>query len=215
MDITAEGPNSVTEVMPTNNFDISGTMTIEETVRNISERAGYIRSTTTLLNGDATQIQRQAFGIQLETRTAQLVKQDPTILLDQLSDLGFAWRDIARMIGVSVPAQRRWRAGERPTGENRRAIARLLSFIQIIQEDHLVFEPASWMEVPIVSGVPITAINLYAAEHLELIFDLATEHMPPEVVLDIVEPNWREKYHSKWEVRIAEDGQPYIGSKQG
>lgn len=210
----AQSPTSAA-VGPATELLAQGTMTIEERAHDLAEQAGHLRNTTTVANADAAAYQHEAFRIQLDTRTSQLVKQDPAALLDQLSDLGFAWRDIARMVGVSVPALRRWRTGERPTGDNRRAIARLLAFALIIRDDHLVFEPASWMEVPIVGGAPTTPIDLYAVGHLDVVYDLAAEQCSPEAVLDTAEPGWREKYRSDWKVGTAEDGQPYIRPKTG
>lgn len=203
---TALDQSSATvEMTPAPAFSVQGTMTIEERARDLAERAGHIRNTTTIVGDDAASVHHDAFHIQLDTRTSQLVKTDPVVLLDQLSDLGFAWRDIARMVGVSVPALRHWRAGDRPTGENRRSVAQLLAFSQIIRDDHLVFEPASWMEVRISRGAPTTGIDLYAAGNLDILYDLAAEHCSPEEALDAYEPGWREKHRSDWEVAMAED----------
>jgi transcriptional regulator with XRE-family HTH domain len=194
--------------------DAQRTMTIEERARDLTESAGSLRTRAAIASEDVADIHHRTFQVQLEARTANLVKRDPAELLDELAELGFAWRDIARMVGVTVPALRRWRNGEKPSGENRRAIAELLAFTQIIAENQ-VFEPASWMEVPITRGTPTTAIDLYARKHLELVFDLATSNMQPEVALDLAEPGWRERYASNWEVGIAEDNEPYLRPKGG
>ena len=178
-------------------------------------RYAHVRNTTTVIGDDATAIQHEAFRIQLDARTSQLVKQDPAVLLDELSEMGFAWRDIARMLGVSVPALRGWRKGDRPSGENRRLIAQLLSFAQIIRDDHLVFEPASWMEVPLVRDVPVTATDLYETGDLEIIHDLAADKTSPEAALDATRPDWREQYRSDWEVATTEDGERFIRPKTG
>ena len=188
-------------------------MTIEERARDITERAGFLRNQTAVVTDDAAENHHRSFRLQLDTRTTRLVKSDPIELLDELAGHGFAWRDIARMIGVSVPALRRWRLGERPTGENRRAIAQLLAFVQVITSE--VFEPASWMEVPLSGDAPTTAIDLYAAGQLDVVFDLATRNSAPEAALDIAEPGWRDRYRSDWEVATAEDGQPFIRPKTG
>lgn len=209
-----QSPTSV-EVVPAPEFLAQGTMTIEERARDLAERAGNVRNQTSLVDRDAAELQHEAFRIQLDTRTAHLVRQDPAELLDKLSEMGFAWRDIARMVGVSIPAMRRWRSGELPNGENRRAIAQILAFAQIIQDDHLVFEPSSWMEVPVVAGAPTTPIDLYATGHLDVVFDLAAEHCSPEATLNLTDPGWRQKCLSDWEVDRAEDGQPYIRLKSG
>jgi hypothetical protein len=192
-------------------FQLSKTKTIEELARDLTERAGSLRNQTAITTDDAADAHHLAFRLQLDTRTAELVKRDPVQLLDELAGLGFAWRDIARMIGVSVPALRRWRLGEKPSGDNRRAIAELLAFAHIITDQ--VFDPASWMEVPVTGAAPTTAIDLYAAGHLNVAFDLATDNCTPEAALDIAEPGWRDQYRSDWEVATAEDGQPYIKPK--
>ena len=192
-----------------------GTMTIDERASDIAERAGHVRNQSSLVSMDAAEVQHDAFRIQLDARPARGARQDPAELLNQLSELGFAWRDIARMVGVSVPALRRWRNGELPSGENRRRIAQLLAFAEIIRDDHLVFEPASWMEVPIVGDAPTTPIELYAAGHLDVMFDLAADQCSPEAALDAAIPDWRERYRSDWEVGTAEDGQPFIRPNPG
>jgi hypothetical protein len=203
------------DIMATPEFPAQGTLTIEERAREITEQAGHVRNRTSLVGGDAAEIQHDAFRIQLDTRTAALAREDPSHLLAQLSEMGFAWRDIARMVGVSVPALRRWRGGELPNGENRRGIAQLLAFAQIARDDHLVFEPASWMEVPIVGDAPTTPADLYAAGHLDVVFDFAARQCSPEAALDAGDPVWRTKYLSDWEVGTAEDGQPYVRPKPG
>ena len=208
-DTLSQSPTSA-EAVAESEMPTSKTLTIEERIGEIAARAGQVRSVSSLVNSDAAEIKHEAVHLQLDIRTGRLTQQGPATLLEQLSDMGFAWRDIARMVGVSVPALRRWRAGELPSGEHRRGIAQLLAFAETIRDDHMIFEPASWMEVPISGDAPTTPIDLYAAGYLDTIFDLASEHCTPEEALDQAEPGWREKYRSDWEVGTAEDGEPYI-----
>ncbi len=98
-DTLSQSPTSA-DVVPVPEFPAQGTMTIDERARDLAERAGHIRNRSSLVNGDAAEIQHDAFRIQLDTLTAHLARQDPPELLDQLSGLGFAWRDIARMRSV-------------------------------------------------------------------------------------------------------------------
>ena len=187
------------------------TMTIEERAQKLTGDAGWLRNRSALLNGDVADVHQQSFKVQLDVKTASLAKQEPVQLLDQLGETGFAWRDIARMLGVTVPALRRWRAGELPTGENRRNLAQLLAFVKIISEH--VFEPASWMEVPISAGAPTTSIDLYADGQLDVLFDFATGHMSPEATLDAAQPGWRERFRSDWQGIVDGNGERYIGLK--
>lgn len=212
VDILSQSTTAVTVVESAPELQVPRTMTIEELAHDLTEQAGHLRNRTAIATDDVAEVHHRSLRLQLDTRIARLVIRDPALLLDELADLGFAWRDVAHMIGVSVPALRRWRFGEMPTGENRRAIAQLLAFVQIIADE--VFEPASWMEVPISGDAPTTSIDLYAAGQLNVVFDLATGNYSPEAALDIAEPGWRERYRSEWEVGTAEDGQPYIRPKR-
>lgn len=191
----------------------SHTPTMEEVAREYTERAGFARNLHSVLGEDLTDLHHRSLRIQLGARIEKLLRRDPTELLAELADLGFGWRDIARMVGVSVPALRKWRRGEMPTGENRRAIAQLLAFVHLLGEDHAVFGPASWMEAPIVSDAPTTRIDLYAEGQLEVVFDLAAEKCTPEAAMDAAEPDWRDRYRSDWVVADADDGQPVIRRK--
>lgn len=211
-DTLSQSPTSAEAAAPSD-VPASRTLTIEERVREIAARAGQVRSSISLVNTDAAELQHEAIHVQLDIRTAHLARQEPATLLEQLSDMGFAWRDIARMVGVSVPALRRWRAGDLPSGEHRRRIAQLLAFAETIRDEHMIFEPASWMEIPISGQAQTTPIDLYAADHLDTVFDLASEHCTPEEALDQAEPGWRDKHRSDWEVGTADDGQPYIRLK--
>ena len=71
----------------------------------------------------------------------------------------------------------------------------------------MVSEPASWFEMPLVDGAPVTPATLYAAEQVSLVFDYASEHSDPESVLNEFRPDWRDEYRSQFEVFVAGDGQ--------
>ena len=194
-------------------LQVSRTRTIEELAKEaheLTDQAGHLRNVNAVLASDLSDVHHRAFRVQLETHTAKIAKRAPTELLGEINELGFGWRDIAGMIGISVPALRRWRQGESPTGEHRRRIAELAAFVRILSEDHLVADVASWMEMPISSDAPLTCIDLYTQGQLLTIFDLASEHIAPDQALDSAEPGWRERYHSEYEVFRAGDGQPAI-----
>lgn len=182
---------------------VSRTMTIQELV----DDAGHLRNTTRVLGEDVAEIHHQAFKAQLNDRARQLAKQSPGDMLNQLADGGFAWRDIARLVGVSVPAVRRWRQGESPTGEHLLAIARIVAFEQILREDHLVSDVASWMEMPLSPEVAVTGLDLAADGLYEDLLDLVAAHATSEAVLDRWQPAWRERYMSEFEVFEAPDGE--------
>ena len=66
--------------------------------------------------------------------SSDLGKANVKSMLTELADLGFAWRDIARMVGVSVPAVQKWRKGEKASGDSRIRVASLLAAYNLITE---------------------------------------------------------------------------------
>jgi transcriptional regulator with XRE-family HTH domain len=194
-------------------LQVSKTRTIEDLAReahDVTQEAGHLRNITAAVGSSLIDVHHRGFRVQLATHTSKAVKRAMTDLLTELNQLGFGWRDIARMVGVSVPALRRWRQGESPTGDHRRRIAEVVAFVGILAEDHLVSDVASWMEVPLTNDVPVTAIDLYAQGQLATIFDLASEHVTAEQALDQADPGWRERIDTEYEVFRADDGQPAI-----
>jgi hypothetical protein len=154
-----------------------------------------------------SEIHQQAVVTQLDIKARGFAKRSASDMLDELADEGFAWRDIAALAGVSVPALRRWRQGEQPTGAHRLAIARLIAMVDIIREDHLVSDVASWMEMPLVHEAPVTAVDLAAAGRLQDVVDIAAGHSTGEDVLDRWQPGWRDRYRSEFEVFQTPDGE--------
>ncbi|WP_271403832.1 hypothetical protein [Kocuria palustris] len=134
-------------------------------------------------------------------------------MLAELADLGFAWRDIARMVGVSVPAVQKWRRGEKASGDSRSRLASLLAACDLIAGRYLIDEIASWFEVPLSSSAPVTPIVLYSANRADLVFEFASGHVDPEALLSEFDPDWRERHRSDFEVFEAGDGNRSIRMK--
>jgi transcriptional regulator with XRE-family HTH domain len=198
--------SSTTEA-PTN---VSRTRTIDELVEDV----GHLRNVTRLLGDDVeeasrrvSEVHHQAFQAQLNSKARDMAKRPATEMLDELAGRGFAWRDIARLVGVSVPAVRRWRQGESPTGPHLLAIARLFAFIEILRIDHLIYDVAAWLEMPLVPEAPMTGIDMAVDGHFVDLLDLATGHETPEAALDHWQPGWRERSFSEFEIFEAADGE--------
>ena len=178
------------------------------TIEDIVDEAGHLRRVSRLIGDDVVELHRQAFDVQLNVSANELAKRRlPKEMLEELADCGFAWRDIARMIGVSVPAVRRWRQSEAPTAAHLLAIARLVAFAELLRTDHMVIDVAAWMEMPIWHDVPISGIDLAVAGRYGDLLELAADHTTPEAVLDGLLPDWRERYRSEFEVFEAPDGE--------
>lgn len=174
-----------------------------------ADRAGHLRGVTRLLAHDVAELHGQALDIQLEARTDEAAKRSVADLLEELGSLGFAWRDIARLVGVSVPAIRKWRLGGTVTGAHRRQVARLLSFVDVLRSDHLVQEVPSWMEIPI-SASSLTGIDVYALGGAKRLLLHAAGYIGSDDLLDSVSPEWRDQKDGAFEIVEGGDGEPVI-----
>ena len=175
--------------------------------------AGAVRSMARTLQSDADDLHKRSLEKEWRTKAAERCKTSVTSMLVELADLGFAWRDIARMVGVSVPAVQKWRKGEKASGDSRMRIASLLAACDLIANHYMVEEVASWFETPLSSAAPVTPIALYADSRPDLVFELASGHVDPEALLTEFDPDWRERYQSGFEVFEAGDGNHSIRMK--
>lgn len=163
--------------------------------RKLVDEADVLYRETANLHGSVHNNRRDLLILDLEDRTSERAKDAPRAALEQLSEYGFAWRDIARILGVSVPAVNKWRKGEGITGPNRLKIARLLALLDMLR-NQFVQEPASWLEMPIRDGVALTPITLLANNRYDLVLELASADMgagTKEEILNEYAPDWRTK----------------------
>ncbi|MFF9248818.1 hypothetical protein [Streptomyces globisporus] len=179
----------------------------------IVEETGSLRSQSKFTAEDSTELHRRALFVSWQQRTNERGRLAPSALLDEIADLGFAWRDVARMIGVSVPAVQKWRRSGGVTGENRRRLASLLALCDEITARYGIQEVASWFEMPISSLAPVTPIDLYAESKSTLILDHAWGHCDPEDILTAYDPDWRERFRSDFEVYLDHDGEMSLRPK--
>ncbi len=180
--------------------------TLTATAVQLTETVGDVRNRTRVLSEDVDDIHRRALFVEWQSRTSDEARKSVATLLDELAELGFSWSDIARMVGVTVPAVRKWRAGQGASGGSRRDLAALRAATALIAEHYQVEEIASWFEVPLAAGSPITPIDLYAAGRTNLLFNYASGHVDPEQVLDELDSEWRERGRSDFEVFRSSDG---------
>lgn len=136
--------------------------------------------------------------------------KDATQLLAEIADYGMAWRDVARLVNVSVPAVQKWRRGDGMTGENRFRLAGVLALL-VCLENKMVNQPVSWLEMPVLRDVSVSAMDLIAADRYDLVLELAADVTADEgqriQALDEFDPAWRAtRVDEKFEVFEAEDG---------
>lgn len=204
---------------PTANASVGATLELGEATRTISDlvqQVGHLRNRASLLVADSQEVHDSTSELHLNTldkllrsKAAQRAKEDITTSLSYLSSLGLAWSDVARVIGVSVPALRKWRQGESATGENRLKVGNFAAFCSILEEAYLFGDLGSWLETPLDLRAPITPLDLLADGRYDLGFVLAGDgNIDPESVLDQYESDWRTRYDSAVEVFEASDGTP-------
>ncbi|WP_448941030.1 hypothetical protein [Micrococcus luteus] len=179
----------------------------------LTKDVGGSRSAVRILQEEYDDLHQQSHDVEWRANTAARAKAGVAAMLGELADLGFAWRDVARLVGVSVPAVQKWRKGEKASGSNRMKLAGFLAACDIISNHYLVEEIASWFEMPLSSSAPVTPIDLYAKERVDLVFEFASQHSDPEALLSQFDPEWRERYRSDFEVFEASDGHQSIRMK--
>lgn len=179
----------------------------------LTEDVGGGRNEVRVLHEQYDDLHQRSHEVEWRAATAARVKSSTATLLSDLSELGFAWRDIARLVGVSVPAVQKWRKGEKASGDSRKRLASLLAACDIITDHYMVEEIASWFEVPLSSSAPVTPLDLYAEDRADLVFEFASGHTDPEALLTQFLPDWREHYRSDFEVFEASDGRYSIRVK--
>ena len=186
------------------------------TIQDVVDDIGYLRNRSESLVHDSRdihesigQLHSDSLDEELRSLTVRHAREHLPMLLDWLSTLGFSWRDIAKIAGVSVPAVRKWRRGESATGDNRQRVARIVALCEIAAERYIIADVAGWLETPLHPEAPLNGLDLMASERFDLVLALAREQPgDPERVLDEFEPNWRARYRSDVEVFTAPDGLP-------
>ncbi len=178
-------------------------------------RAGLLAEDFTHVQAEYQRLQGEGLKHLLRLRTAEQAKRDVPSLLRELADSGFAWSDIARIVGVSVPALRKWRQGDSPSGENRRRIAELVAVCLLIPErSPIIQDVAGWLETPLSPDSPICGIDLLIRHRYDLLFEY-TDGADPEEILDAFNPSWRDDGASDVEVFTAADGMPALRLRSG
>lgn len=175
----------------------------------ILDRVEVLHRQVTDLHADTAGMRRRGLVDELEDRQQFVAASAGTDLLEVLSDAGFAWRDVARLAQVSVPAVQKWRRGEGMTGANRYKMAKVVALLDVLV-NHFVSEPTSWLEMPVREGVALSRLDLLAENRFDLVLELISDDGDPVsaiAVLDEFKPDWRESLvDNSFETFTAPDG---------
>jgi transcriptional regulator with XRE-family HTH domain len=127
-------------------------------------------------------------------RAADCTTQPVPDLLSSLWNNGFSWRDIAGLLGVSVSAVQKWRHGSKMSPANMTKLRDFVGAYTTVAANKIGVDVAGWLDVPLLTGVPITPMDLWSGENPTIFFEYALGDAEPEKTLDDFEPRWRAKY---------------------
>lgn len=179
----------------------------------MTEQSRHLVTKVSTLNNDVRETHVGALTHEWSVLTSQRAVASVRELLGLLADQGFAWRDIARMIGVSVPAIQKWRKGEKTTGDNRYKLASLVAAQDLIASQGRIQDIESWFEMPMAEGVPVTPLDMWTAGETFLVLEYASGYLTPDEALTRLDPSWRTTYDSPFETFRGEDGSMSIRAK--
>lgn len=171
-------------------------------------QAAELTAKATWVGEDASVIHRDVLIAALNDRTKEQVKRSVRDMLSGLGDEGFSWRDIARVVGVTVPAVQKWRRGERASPDRVLRLGTMCALVDILGQ-HGVQEVASWFELRLQPEVAVTCLDLAAAGRYDLALRWGTSRheVPAESIFDQFDPDWRTtRVDDQFEVFLAEDG---------
>jgi hypothetical protein len=182
------------------------------TYASLTNRAAELRDRADAVQNDAVVLHQEALTRAVDERTALVALQEPSQLLEDLSDrVGLSWASIGRMVGVTDAAVRKWRRGETIGPENRRRLARAVAFLEILSS-FPVGDVATWLEMRLSEEASITALDLYVEGRHDLLFDFVSRRASAHQVLESFDANWRRAYgpDEKFMVIDGPDGEPAI-----
>lgn len=186
------------------------------TAQELIPRVSMLRYQVNDVHSGVATLGREVYGLNLKERSTEREKKSVPSLLDVVMKMGVGWSALARLLGVSTPAIRKWRLGQGASPENRKTLAELTALMQMLDEQFMVEDPASWLEIPL-ADTRTSLIDVYAAGRSDLILDYAGRWITSaEQLLDAFDPKWRASASSReFETFIAADGQPAIRRKTG
>jgi hypothetical protein len=144
----------------------------------------------------------------LDSATAHYARLSPQDVVQYLADeLGVGQLPIARAVGVTPTAVRKWRRGDPARIEHRTGLARFAALNDVLGEVG-AHDPASWLEIPLSSKSTLTPMDLYLAGRADLVLLQASRLDTPHETLDQFDIDWRVKYpiDADYEIVTLSDG---------
>lgn len=144
------------------------------------------------------------FRRRLDGKTATYVQREPRDVVVTLTrDGGIGQLLIAKAVGVTPTAVRKWRRGETARPEYRRRLAQFAALIELLDEAG-VHDPGGWLSIPVSSESTVSPVDLYLAGRSDLVLLLAHRLDEPYAVLDAFNPDWRAVFGIDEEYEVIE-----------
>jgi DNA-binding transcriptional regulator YiaG len=135
-------------------------------------------------------------------------------MLSSLWESGLSWRDIARLLKVSVAAVQKWRAGEKMSPKNFAHLRDFVAAYDTVAAHKPGVDIASWIDIPILTRIPVTPRDLWTNGDPSTFFEYALGDMKPEAALDVLDADWRLRYRDDgFETFVGADGNLSIRMK--
>ncbi len=196
-------------------YEHDSTAQYASAIAELTDTYGGLTSKVRLLSQDVEGGRRTVRSLDLDERTSAKSRLGTESLLEELStDRGLGWSEIARLCGVSVSAVRKWRAGETISSEHRRSLARLASFLDLLQEVGPVDEPAGWLNMRLSDQTTVTPADLYITGHPQDLLEHAQGHLEVEQLLDRCAPDWRTASRSEWKIVTLPGGERVLTRRE-
>jgi transcriptional regulator with XRE-family HTH domain len=143
----------------------------------------------------------------LDATTAVYAQDAPQDVIRRLTDLGVSQLSIARALGVTPTAVRKWRRGETAKSDHRARLARFAAMYSLLTETGL-HDPAGWLDIPISRESTLTPLELFISGRADITVLLGARLLEPQEALDGFDPEWRQTYpvDPDYEVVMLQDG---------
>lgn len=186
-----------------------------QTLPTFAFRFASLRRDASALTSQIGTDHRETEELTLEHLSAAYRRDSVVEVLNKLSGgWGVGWSDIARVVGVSVQAVRKWRQGAPTSPDHCVSLSRFAALLERL-ENHGIKEPANWLELPVVPGYTPRHIDLYVAGCTGVLLDLAQGLLDSAAALGECAPDWRNSLVREHETFEAEDGNLAIRRRRG
>jgi hypothetical protein len=174
----------------------------------LNHRAAGVRDKAELVRGDIARVHGETQALELDALAHERLRDGVDALLTELTEVrGLAWSQVARLVGVSVPAVRKWRLHQTdPTPDNRALLGGLAAFLDLFATRFLIQDPVGWLEAPLTQS-NLTGLDVYRTEGGPIgLLELAGQRIDVDQLLDAQAPGWRARGAPDARFRIVRAG---------